>query len=110
MPGHSHGPAREVGEQRQVSGHSTAFLGKLLAQRQPPQLWGCSDREEQWLQMGLRPGAGTDVSWAALTAILRCHQDRQKLCACRNCFGLGMLVLQSDSAQSLCLAFRGDLP
>lgn len=87
------------------------FLGSSCAQRQPPHLWGCSNREEQWLQVGLRAGAWHRcVLGSPFLAILCCHQERQKLCACRSCFRLVMLFLQSDSAQSLCLAFREDLP
>lgn len=94
-----------------VEASEQPFLGSCCAQRQPPQLWGCSNREEQCLQMGPRPGAQHRcVLGSPLLAMLRCHQERQKPCACRNCFGQVMLVLQSDSAQSLCLAFREDLP
>lgn len=113
MPGSSQGGARQarVGVRRQASGHSTAFLGKLLCSKAAPAALGCSNREEQWLQVGLRPGTQHRcVLGSPLLAVLCCHQERQKLCACRNCFGLVMLVLQSDSAQSLCLAFREDLP
>lgn len=92
-------------------GTAQTFLGSCCAQRQPPQLWGCSNREKKCLQMGLRPRAQHRcVLGSPLLAILCCHQERQKLCACSNCLGLVMLFLQSDSAQSLCLAFREDLP
>lgn len=63
----SQGAARQELECRgRRVGTAQPFLGNCCAQRQPPQLWGCSNREQQWLQRGLRQGHSTDVSSAAL--------------------------------------------
>lgn len=111
------GPAKqqpgksEMGCGGERVGTAQPALGSCRVQRQPPQLWGCSNGDEKWLQRGLRWGAQHGrVPGSPSLVVLRCRQERQKLCVCRDRSRPAGLALQSHSAQSLCLAFREDLP
>lgn len=110
QPSSSQASRRWAAEASGWAQHSLSWEA-VVSKGNPPQLWGCSNGDKKWLQRGLRWGAQHGrVPGSPSLVVLRCRQERQKLCVCRDRSRPVVLALQSDSAQRLCLAFGEDLP